>query len=73
VSVLSADLCPRFTGTVMTGVVVGTSPAWIARRLTLAGMRPINSVVDVSNYVMLDMGQPNHAYDLERLGGGGIE
>jgi phenylalanyl-tRNA synthetase beta chain len=43
---------------------------WIARRLTLAGMRPISAVVDVSNYVMLDLGQPNHAYDLDQLGGG---
>ena len=66
------DLCPRFSGTVIEGVGGGPSPAWIARRLTLAGMRPISAVVDVSNYVMLDLGQPNHAYDLERLGGGGI-
>ena len=43
----------------------------MARRLTLAGMRPISAVVDVSNYVMLDLGQPNHAYDLDQLGGGG--
>lgn len=72
VSVECGDLCPRFTGTVIEGVPQGPSPAWIARRLTLAGMRPINAVVDVSNYVMLDLGQPNHAYDLDRLGGGGI-
>lgn len=72
VSVECGDLCPRFTGTVIDGVPQGPSPAWIARRLTLAGMRPINAVVDVSNYVMLDLGQPNHAYDLDRLGGGGI-
>ncbi|MDQ2725324.1 MAG: phenylalanine--tRNA ligase subunit beta, partial [Actinomycetota bacterium] len=64
--------CPRFTGTVIDGVVVGPSPAWLARRLTLAGMRPISNVVDVSNYVMLDLGQPNHAYDLSRLGGRGL-
>ncbi|HET9692000.1 MAG TPA: phenylalanine--tRNA ligase subunit beta [Acidimicrobiales bacterium] len=69
----ASSLCPRFTGTVLEGVRVGPSPAWIARRLTLAGMRPINNVVDVSNYVMLDVGQPNHAYDLATLGGGGIE
>jgi phenylalanyl-tRNA synthetase beta chain len=72
VSVECGDLCPRFTGTVVEGVGGGPSPAWIARRLTMAGMRPISAVVDVSNYVMLDLGQPNHAYDLERLGGGGI-
>lgn len=72
VEVDSADLCPRFTGTVLEGVAVGPSPGWMARRLTLAGMRPISNVVDVSNYVMLELGQPNHAYDLVRLGGGGL-
>jgi phenylalanyl-tRNA synthetase beta chain len=72
IKVDSGDLCPRFTGTILDGVPQGPSPAWMARRLTLAGMRPINAVVDVSNYVMLDLGQPNHAYDLQRLGGGGI-
>ncbi len=72
VSVEDPDLCPRFTGTVLTGVEVGPSPPWLARRLTLAGMRPINNVVDVSNYVMLDLGQPTHAYDFEQLSGGGI-
>jgi phenylalanyl-tRNA synthetase beta chain len=72
ISVEAGDLCPRFTGTILEGVPDGPSPAWMAWRLTLAGMRPINAVVDVSNYVMLDVGQPNHAYDLDQLGGGGI-
>ena len=72
VTVDDPDLCPRFTATVVGGVTVGPSPDWLARRLTLAGMRPINNVVDVSNYVMLELGQPNHAYDLERLAGGGL-
>ncbi len=72
ITVEAGDLCPRFVGTVFEDVPLGASPAWIARRLTLAGMRPISAVVDVSNYVMLDVGQPNHAYDLDRLGGGGI-
>ena len=66
------DLCPRFTARVLTGVTVGPSPAWLARRLTLAGMRPINNVVDASNYVMLELGQPTHPYDLDRLAGGGL-
>jgi phenylalanyl-tRNA synthetase beta chain len=68
----AGDLCPRFTGTVLEGVPSGAAPDWVARRLSLAGMRPINAVVDVSNYVMLDLGQPNHAYDLGQLDGGGI-
>lgn len=72
VTVESGDLCPRFSATVLEGVPDGPSPDWMARRLTLAGMRPINAVVDVSNYVMLDLGQPNHAYDLDRLGGHGV-
>jgi phenylalanyl-tRNA synthetase beta chain len=72
VSVKAKDLSPRFTAVVLEGVTVGPSPAWLARRLTLAGMRPINNVVDVSNYVMLELGQPNHPYDLARLGGGGL-
>ncbi|HVM67631.1 MAG TPA: phenylalanine--tRNA ligase subunit beta [Acidimicrobiales bacterium] len=61
------ELCDRFTATVFDGVVVAPSPAWVARRLTLAGMRPISNVVDASNYVMLELGQPTHAYDLDRL------
>ncbi len=72
VVVESPDLCPRFTATVLTGVTIGPSPQWMAQRLTLAGMRPINNVVDVSNYVMLELGQPNHPYDLDRLPGRGL-
>jgi phenylalanyl-tRNA synthetase beta chain len=66
------ELCPRFTATVLTGVEVAPSPPWLSRRLTLAGMRPINNVVDASNYVMLELGQPTHPYDLDRLGGHGL-
>ncbi|MCA1692354.1 MAG: phenylalanine--tRNA ligase subunit beta [Actinobacteria bacterium] len=73
VAVLSPDLCPRFTATLLTGVVVGPSPGWLASRLTLAGMRPINNVVDVSNYVMLELGQPNHPYDRDLLGTDGLQ
>jgi phenylalanyl-tRNA synthetase beta chain len=72
VDVQDPDLCPRFTALVLEDVIVTESPAWLARRLTLAGMRPINSVVDASNYVMLELGQPTHPYDLDQLGGGGF-
>jgi phenylalanyl-tRNA synthetase beta chain len=67
-----ADLSPRFTATVLAGVTIGASPAWMAGRLTMAGMRPINNLVDISNYVMLELGQPTHPYDLDRLPGGGL-
>jgi phenylalanyl-tRNA synthetase beta chain len=72
VEILDPDLCGRFTAAVLRGVQLGPSPAAIARRLTLLGMRPINNVVDVSNYVMLELNQPNHAYDLAALPGGAI-
>ncbi len=71
-AVEDADLCPRLTVRVLPAVTVGPSPRWLARRLVLAGMRPINNVVDVSNYVMLELGQPTHPYDLDRLPGGGL-
>ena len=68
----ASDRCGRFSVTVITGVVVTDSPAWIAQRLSRAGMRPINNVVDVSNLVNLEMNQPNHAYDLEKVSNGFI-
>lgn len=72
VSVAAPDLCFRFTGRVLTNLVSVPSPLLVQRRLTLAGMRPINAVVDASNYVMLELGQPTHPYDLDRLGGHGL-
>ena len=72
VDVLDPDLCGRFTARVLQGVEVGPSDPAIARRLTLLGMRPISSLVDVSNYVMLELGQPNHPYDLAKVRGGGL-
>ena len=69
VEVDDADLCDRFAVALLADVVVGPSPEVIARRLTLAGMRPINNVVDASNYVMLELGQPTHPYDLNAVEG----
>lgn len=67
VSIDAVDLCGRFTARVARGVKVGESPRWMAQRLLAAGMRPVNNVVDVSNYVMLELGQPTHTYDLGEL------
>ena len=62
------DLCPRYCAQVF-AITVGPSPRWLADRLTAAGVRPISNIVDVTNYVMLELGQPMHAFDLERLAG----
>ena len=64
VEILDPTLCGRFLARVLRNVSIGTSPQWIRNRLTALGQRPINSVVDISNYVMLELGQPNHTYDL---------
>ncbi|HEY2812077.1 MAG TPA: phenylalanine--tRNA ligase subunit beta [Acidimicrobiales bacterium] len=72
VEVVDPTGCGRFTARVLQGVTVGASDPKIANRLRLLGMRPINNVVDVSNYVMLELGQPSHPYDLARVGGGGL-
>lgn len=60
-------LCPRYTARIIRGVKVGPSPAWLVRRLAAAGARPINNVVDVTNYVMYELGQPLHAFDLATI------
>ncbi len=64
-----SDLCPRYMARVIEGIEVGPSPLWIESRLRAAGMRPINNVVDITNFVMLEMGQPLHAFDYDRLSG----
>ena len=62
VTVEVPDLCPRFTARVFTGVEMGPSPLWLRARLSAAGQRPISNIVDITNYVMLLVGQPLHAY-----------
>ena len=59
--------CPRYVGRIVRGVKVGPSPAWLQRRLQTIGQRPINNIVDATNYVMLELGQPLHAFDLHKL------
>jgi phenylalanyl-tRNA synthetase beta chain len=68
VRIEDVDLCPRYCAQVFE-VTIGRSPDWLAQRLEAAGVRPISNVVDVTNYVMLELGQPMHAFDLERLAG----
>jgi phenylalanyl-tRNA synthetase beta chain len=63
-------ICPRYTALRMDGITVGPSPDWMQRRLLAVGLRPVNNIVDVSNYVMLEYGQPNHIFDRDRLVGG---
>jgi phenylalanyl-tRNA synthetase beta chain len=69
VTVEDLDLCPRFTARVISGVQIGPSPLWLVRRLAAAGVRSISNVVDITNYVMLELGQPLHAFDYDRVAG----
>jgi len=72
VRVEAADLCPRYCARVVRGVGRGPSPLWLRLRLQRAGMRPLGGVVDATNYVMLERGQPLHAFDLARVAGGRV-
>lgn len=72
VRVETSRLCPRFTGKVIRNVTIKPSPEWMQQKLLAAGMRPLNVVVDITNYVMLELGQPLHAYDYDTLPGGQI-
>jgi phenylalanyl-tRNA synthetase beta chain len=67
VDILAPDLCPHYAGLPMSGVKIGTSPIWMRRRLELCGMRALNNVVDATNYVMLELGQPLHAFDSAQI------
>lgn len=72
ITVADADLCPRYCARVVRNVKIGPSPDWMRRALFAAGVRPINNIVDITNYVMLEMGQPMHAFDLSYIRGGEI-
>jgi phenylalanyl-tRNA synthetase beta chain len=69
VEIEAVDLCPRFCARVITGLTVRPSPPWLAQRLRAVGLRPINNLVDVTNYVMWELGQPLHAFDYDQVGG----
>lgn len=69
VEVKDADLCPRYTARVCKNIKIGPSPRWMQRRLAASGIRPINNLVDITNYVMEEYGQPMHAYDLNTIEG----
>ena len=72
VQIEDAEYCPRYMGVVVRGVTVAPSPEWLANRLTAIGARPINNVVDITNYVLHELGQPTHAFDAARLAGPAI-
>jgi phenylalanyl-tRNA synthetase beta chain len=69
VEILAPDLCPRYCASLITGVKIAESPKWMQQRLLACGMRPINNIVDVTNYVMLEYGQPLHAFDYNQIRG----
>ncbi len=68
VEVKDKKLCPRYMAAVVSGIKVEESPDWLKARLIAAGFRPINNIVDITNYILLDLGQPMHAFDLDQLG-----
>jgi phenylalanyl-tRNA synthetase beta chain len=72
IEVRDADLCPRYVGLVMDRIKVGPSPEWMQKRLEAGGMRPVNNIVDITNYVLLELGHPLHAFDFTLLQGGRI-
>lgn len=72
VDIKNAGLCPRYCASVISGVKIGESPQWLKQRLAAVGMRPINNIVDVTNYVMMEYGQPLHSFDYDKLKGGQV-
>lgn len=72
IEIEDTDDCPLYTARVIRGVRVGASPEWMRRRLELVGVRPVNNIVDITNYVLFELGEPLHAFDLGKLGPGNI-
>ncbi|TVR80380.1 MAG: phenylalanine--tRNA ligase subunit beta [Saprospirales bacterium] len=72
VKVIDAQLCPRYAGVIFENIEVKDSPEWLKNRLSSIGVRPLNNVVDITNFVLHEYGQPLHAFDLEAIKGGGI-
>ena len=72
VEIQDPDLCPRYCASLITGIKIGPSPEWMQKRLISYGMHPINNIVDITNFVMLEYGQPLHAFDYEKIQGKGI-
>jgi len=72
IEIADFDLCPRFCARIVKNVKIGSSPAWMQKRLEAAGIRAISNIVDITNYVMLEYGQPMHAYDFDKVAGGKI-
>jgi phenylalanyl-tRNA synthetase beta chain len=72
IEIKDPDLCPRYTARMVKNIKIQPSPAWMRRRLRACGIRPINNIVDITNYVMLEYGQPMHAFDYSCVGGGKI-
>ena len=69
VEIKDPDLCPRYAARLVRGVKIGPSPDWLAKRLETIGQRPINNVADITNFVLHELGQPLHAFDLHKLAG----
>jgi phenylalanyl-tRNA synthetase beta chain len=69
IEIKAPDLCPRYSASLITGIKIGESPPWMQQRLLACGMRPINNIVDVTNYVMLEYGEPLHAFDYNQIRG----